>query len=87
MEERIEQIEALLNLFKLERYAYLITLVVCAILLLGLAVFSLLKEKIDMVYFVGLLTPSGAMIYMVKDMLRMWNDVLAILNNNNNGNS
>jgi phosphatidylserine synthase len=87
MEEKIKQIEALLRLFRLERYAYLFSLLLCAFLLIGLAIFSLLKDKIDLVYFVGLLTPSGAMIYIVKDILKMWNDVLEILKLRENGNS
>lgn len=86
MEERIRQIEILLRLFRIERYAYLFTLILCALLLIGLAVFSLLKEKIELAYFVGLLTPSGAMIYIIKDILKMWDDIIKILMDRDNGN-
>ncbi|WP_028525976.1 hypothetical protein [Runella limosa] len=81
MEEQIRQIEALLRLFRIERYAYLIAVLLCALILMGLAVFSLLNERIDFKYFVGLLTPSGAMIFLINNILKFWNDAIELLRN------
>ena len=82
LEIRIEAIKALVEIFKVERYVYMCSLLLCIVVLLTVAIIALNQNKIETTFLVGLFAPTGGIMYMVKNLLSMYNDAYMMATQN-----
>ena len=74
LEKRIETVKALVEVFKVERYVYMGVLLFCIVILLTVTIIALSQNKIETTFLVGLFAPTGGIMYMVKNLLSMYDD-------------
>ncbi len=84
MDERVAAIQKLINGFFIERIVYLILTALCALTLLGVSMYLLLMEKLEFKDFSALFVPSGVITVCIFRILKMWDDALKFINNQNN---
>lgn len=76
---RIEAVERLANLFKLERMVHLGVTTISLIMLLLTAGFLIYKNQADPVVLGPLFGSSGLITYSANRLLRMWDQALQVL--------
>ncbi|MBX7156444.1 MAG: hypothetical protein K1X91_15925 [Bacteriodetes bacterium] len=87
---KIETIEFMLKQFKPERYAYLTVSIVSFLLLVVCVVMFILRVELtekNFAYIAGMMGSGGTIAYSSSQLLRMWADCMAMLNQNNKGKS
>lgn len=82
LEKRIETVKALVEVFKVERYVYMGVLLLCIVILLSVTIIALSQNKIETTFFVGLFVPTGGIMYMVKNLLSMYDDAYKMVTQN-----
>lgn len=76
IEQRMEVVERLTNLFKFERMVYLVVTIISLIMLLSSGVSLLLKGEVGTAELVLLFGSAGTITYTVGRLLFMWNEAL-----------
>lgn len=85
MNDKVEAVKMLIEAFKMERIAYLALTCVSAISLIVVALhLVLVKQNYDS--FLGLFVPTGAIALCVNRLLKMWEDAISIIRNENHEN-
>jgi len=80
LNDKIDAIGRLLQLFKLERVIYVIVTLLSLLVLLSCAVYLLVtKGSSDIAPVAGLFGSSGAITFTLGRLLRMWSDAMNIL--------
>ena len=77
---KLEDVQKLLDTFKMERIIYVILTSLSAISLIGIGFYLLLTEKNYQVFF-ALLAPTGTLTLCIYRLLKMWDDALKFLSN------
>lgn len=76
---KIEDVQKLIDTFKLERIVYVILTSISAVSLIGIGLYlALVKE--DYKSFIALLVPTGALTLCIFRVLKMWDDALKFIN-------
>ena len=78
-EERLNAVERLLALFRMERMAYLSLTGVALAMLLGAGAYLIAREKADMVVLTGLFGSSGVIGFALARLLRMWDQAISMI--------
>ncbi len=77
---RIDAIERLLKLFKMERTIYIIVTLLSLMTLLSCAIYLLISRGAsEIIPVTGLFGSSGAITFTLGRLLKMWNDAMNIL--------
>ncbi len=76
LRERLEAVERLVELFRLERYVYLGVTLVSFLVLLGSGISIILREQSDHSILTLLFGSSGLITYSTGRVLWMWNGAL-----------
>ncbi|HLP56647.1 MAG TPA: hypothetical protein VK151_16540 [Fluviicola sp.] len=79
---RIEQVQVLMNAFRMERIVYIILTTVSAISLIISGVYFSFKGG-DMSTLLVLLAPTGALTLCIFRVLKMWDDALKFITDAN----
>lgn len=82
-ELKIQDVERLVDMFKWERFTYLILIAICTILIIVIAIASFLKG--DWQTGLSLFAPGGALFLSLSRVFKIWDDIMKvffILNNN-----
>lgn len=80
LNNKIDAIGKLLNLFKMERFIYVIVTLISLVVLLSCAVFLLItKGTSDIAPVIGMFGSSGAITFTLGRLLKMWSDAMRIL--------
>jgi hypothetical protein len=79
LKERMDAVERLTNLFRLERLVHLAVTSVSLAMLLGSAGLLIYREKAGTPELVGLFGSSGLITYSAGRLLFMWNQALRLL--------
>jgi len=74
---RIDALERITNLFKLERYAYVAICVISSLALIGCALYLIKTGNIG--YALGLFGASGGIAASVGLLLSMWNRAISVI--------
>lgn len=77
---RINQIEFLINAFKMERIIYIILTSISAVSLMAIGIY-LIIDKNDTRSFLALLAPTGTLTLCIFRVLKMWDDALKFIAN------
>ncbi|WP_027377316.1 hypothetical protein [Kaistella palustris] len=80
---RIEEVEKLIDTFKMERVIYVILTSVSAVTLIGLGLYMAIAQQ-NIEGFIALLVPSGTLTLCIFRVLKMWDDALKFISNDNN---
>lgn len=80
---KIEDVQKLIDTFKMERIIYVILTSVSAISLIGIGIYVALVEK-NYQGFIALLVPTGTLTLCIFRVLKMWDDALKFISNINN---
>ena len=78
--DRLRSIRQLLDMFRLERFAYLAVTVISVAVLLTCAIMLLVRKEAPYVAVFGLFGASGGITYSTGRLLRMWSDAIRLLN-------
>ena len=70
----IQDVERLVDKFKIERYTYLILIALCAIIIIIVAVISFLKE--DWQTGLSLMAPGGTIFFCLSKVFKIWDDIM-----------
>lgn len=70
----IQDIERLVDKFKIERYTYLILIPLCAIIIIGVAVVSL--ERGNWETGLSLMAPGGTIFFCLSRVFKIWDDIM-----------
>lgn len=84
---KIEDLERLIDKFRLERIAYLILTLMSVIALMGIGIYLMLSGKGDYKLFLSLFAPTGTLTLSIFRVLKMWDDVLDIIVDSKNDES
>lgn len=79
MMERMQSVERLLQLFKLERHVYLIINTLSLVLLLGSAVFLIVRAQASAESLTLIFGSSGLLAYTQARLLRMWDQAVNLV--------
>lgn len=80
LDEKVQAIKQLLDLFKFERMVYLGITILSLIVLIGCAIFLLIQQKGSQIpAVIGLFTSSGGVAYTCGRLLKMWGDAMHLL--------
>ncbi len=79
LDERVESIRQLLDIFKLERMVYLTVTILSLIMLLSSAAVVAYKDAAGALEMTGLFGSAGAITYTTGRLLRMWSEALRVL--------
>lgn len=79
---RIEEVQKLIDTFKMERIIYVILTSISAITLIGLGMYMAIVEH-NIEGFIALLVPSGTLTLCIFRVLKMWDDALKFISNSN----
>lgn len=79
---RIEEVQKLIDTFKMERIIYVILTSISAITLIGLGMYMAIAEH-NIEGFIALLMPSGTLTLCIFRVLKMWDDALKFISNSN----
>lgn len=77
---KIEDIQKLIDTFKMELIIYVILTSISAISLIGIGLYVALVEK-DYQGFIALLVPTGTLTLCIFRVLKMWDDALKYISN------
>jgi|GEM_PF-1168916 len=77
---KIEEVQKLVDTFKMERVIYVILTTLSAVSLVGIGIYVALAEK-DYASFVALLVPTGTLTLCIFRVLKMWDDALKYISN------
>ena len=77
---KIEDVQKLIDTFKMERIIYVILTSVSAISLIGIGLYVALAEK-NYEGFIALLAPTGTLTLCIFRVLKMWDDALKFISN------
>lgn len=77
---KIEDIQKLIDTFKMERIIYVILTSISAISLIGIGLYVALVEK-NYQGFIALLVPTGTLTLCIFRVLKMWDDALKFISN------
>lgn len=81
IENKVTAIETLLKAFRIERILFLSVSIFAALILIAAAVFILFENPNQKEWFFSLFAPAGVITYSSGQILKMWNDAIAIINN------
>lgn len=73
---RLEAVERLTNLFRMERMVYLVTTIISLLMLVGSALSLMVKNQAGTPELTMLLGSSGLITYTAGRLLYMWNEAL-----------
>ena len=76
-DKRLRLAKELLSVFRMERMAYLIATLLALVFLVVVATVLLFRESYAMA--LGMFGSSGVIAYSIGQLLRMWNQVLAVI--------
>ena len=76
LEERLQVVKQLTELFRFERLVYLWVNIISLIVLVGSSVFLLIKEGVSEAVLVPFLGSSGLITFATGRLLRMWDEAL-----------
>lgn len=77
---KLEDVQKLINTFKMERIIYVVLTSISAIALIGIGLYVALVEK-DYQGFIALLVPTGTLTLCIFRVLKMWDDALKFISN------
>ena len=75
----VDKVRDLLNLFRLERYAYLGVSGISAVFLFACAITLMLRPDDHMKEVFGMFTSGGVLTVVTTRFLRMWNDAIGVV--------
>ena len=84
----IQDLERLVDKFKIERYTYLALIAICAIIIIFVAIFSFLKGNWET--GLSLMAPGGIIFFCQSKVFKLWDDIIKAffnINNRTNGNN
>lgn len=81
---KLEDVQKLIETFKMERIIYVILTTISAIALIGIGLYLALVEK-NYEGFIALLVPTGTLTLCIFRVLKMWDDALKYLTNSKSG--
>lgn len=70
----IQDVERLVDKFKLERYTYLILIALCSIIIIIVAVISLINGNWET--GLSLLAPGGTIFFCLSRVFKIWDDIM-----------
>ncbi|HOY33289.1 MAG TPA: hypothetical protein PKW80_15520 [Bacteroidales bacterium] len=79
---KVEDIQKLIDTFKLERIIYVVLTGISAISLIGIGLFLALAKS-EYYSFLALLVPTGTLTLCIFRVLKMWDDALKFIGNQN----
>jgi hypothetical protein len=79
---KIEDVQKLIDTFKLERIIYVILTTFSAVSLIAIGLYVALVEK-NYTSFIALLVPTGTLTLCIFRVLKMWDDALKFISNSN----
>ena len=79
LDNKINAIKQLLQLFRFERMLYLIVTILSLLVLIGCALYLLLKGDSQIPAVVGMFGSSGSIAFSCGRLLKMWSDAIRIL--------
>ncbi|MDI9311713.1 MAG: hypothetical protein QM535_15995 [Limnohabitans sp.] len=72
-----EQIEKLIDKFRVERFTYLILLTCCILIIIGTIIYMLIDDAAkNWAVALGLLAPTGTLSYLLTRIFKIWDDVM-----------
>lgn len=77
---KLEDVQKLIDTFKLERIIYVVLTAISAIALVGIGLYVALVEK-NYQGFIALLVPTGTLTLCIFRVLKMWDDALKFISN------
>jgi hypothetical protein len=77
---KIEDIQKLIDTFKMERIIYVILTSISAMSLIGIGLYVAVVEK-NYQGFIALLVPTGTLTLCIFRVLKMWDDALKYISN------
>ena len=80
---RIEDVQRLIDTFRMERVIYVVLTSISAISLIGIGLYVALAEK-NYEGFIALLVPTGTLTLCIFRVLKMWDDALQFISSSNN---
>lgn len=83
---RIEDVQKLIDTFKMERIIYVILTTVSAISLIGIGLYVALKDQ-NYQGFIVLLVPTGTLTLCIFRVLKMWDDALKYMSDSKTDNN
>ena len=78
----IQDVERLVDKFKIERYTYLILIALCAIIIIAVAVISFIKGNWET--GLSLMAPGGTIFFCLSKVFKIWDDIMNAFFNLNN---
>jgi hypothetical protein len=79
LKSRMDAVERLTKLFKIERMVYLIITTLSLGILLTSAAVLLIEKRADNLELAGLFSSSGLITYTTGRLLKMWNQALQLI--------
>jgi uncharacterized membrane protein (UPF0136 family) len=76
---RMDAVERLVALFRMERIVHLVVTTISLTMLLGSAAYLIVQSRADTPTLVALFGSSGLITYSANRLLRMWDQALEIL--------
>ncbi len=70
----IQDVERLVDKFKIERYTYLILIAVCAIIIIVVSVISFIKGEWKTA--LSLMAPGGTIFFCLSRVFKIWDDIM-----------
>lgn len=80
---RIEDVQRLIDTFRMERVIYVVLTSISAISLIGIGLYVALVQK-DYQGFIALLVPTGTLTLCIFRVLKMWDDALQFISSSQN---
>jgi hypothetical protein len=80
---KIEDVQKLIDTFKMERIIYVVLTTFSALSLMGIGLYTALFKN-DFTAFMALLVPTGTLTLCIFRVLKMWDDALKFLTGSNN---
>jgi hypothetical protein len=80
---RIEDVQRLIDTFRMERVIYVVLTSISAISLIGIGLYVALAEK-NYEGFIALLVPTGTLTLCIFRVLKMWDDALQFISSSKN---
>jgi hypothetical protein len=81
----IQDVERLVDKFKVERYTYLILIGICTVIIIIVAIISLIKG--DWKTALSLFAPGGTIFFCLSKVFKIWDDIRnAFFNSKTNSN-
>jgi hypothetical protein len=77
---RVEDVQKLIDTFKMERIIYVILTTISAVALIAIGIYTALFKD-DYQAFIALLVPTGTLTLCIFRVLKMWDDALKYLLN------